>query len=285
MAQHPPGPDRLWGQGADGGRSGLAAARNQRHSEARRSVQTSADVGWVGYGGIWWDMVGYGGMRGLGLADGWWWLEMVGTCWKAKIAKGISQRNTGLKRCNITVSCFELMGLTLYWLVSAFVLARFEHVWTLWTLEQSTPQFRDPLSLAVGDPYLPNLPIIVKAAELEASKATHSKEARDVLVLPACGSVEPCPARSKTWQSSWGNSKTKWHLKQVWERGRAAWVGCPSKIIEGRWVKAPILKWKQPAMIRHAFPCNEEKRERILRWQTRCYCWHQMFCGDIPILN
>ena len=70
MAQHPPGPDRLWGQGADGGRSGLAAARNQRHSEARRSVQTSADVGWVGYGGIWWDMVGYGGMRGLGLADG-----------------------------------------------------------------------------------------------------------------------------------------------------------------------------------------------------------------------
>lgn len=65
MAQHPPGPDRLWGQGADGGRGGLAAARNQRHSEARRSVQTSADVGCV----VW----------GWRMADGGWkWLEHVG---------------------------------------------------------------------------------------------------------------------------------------------------------------------------------------------------------------
>ena len=101
MAQHPPGPDRLWGQGADGGRSGLAAARNQRHSEARRSVQTSADVGWVGYGGIWWDMVGYGGIWWdmVGYGGIWWdawfgaggWLMVVGNGWnmlESKDSKG-----------------------------------------------------------------------------------------------------------------------------------------------------------------------------------------------------
>ena len=78
------GPDRLWGQGADGGRGRLAAARNRCHSEARRSVQSSDDVGSVGW-------VGAGG-----------WLMVVGNGWK--MLEGLGTSNMGLKRYDMTDS-------------------------------------------------------------------------------------------------------------------------------------------------------------------------------------
>ena len=53
----------------------------------------AADVSWG-------ERVGSGTtMRWGGAGGRWWkWLEMVGTCWKTKITKGISQRNMGTWR-------------------------------------------------------------------------------------------------------------------------------------------------------------------------------------------